>query len=306
MLDVGDGQRIHWEVSGHPEGRPAVLLHGGPGSGSTTSTRRFFDPAAFRIIQFDQRGCGRSAPHASEPQADLSVNTTEHLLADLDRLREHLEVERWLVFGVSWGSTLALAHAQRHPDRVVALVLAGVTMTRQSEIDWLYRDIAPLLPEAWARFVAGVPPSERGGCLVEAYHRLLHTPDPQAQEQAARDWHDWEAASLSTDPGAPPPPQWADPDYRLARARIVTHYFRHAAWLEDGALLRGAPALAEIPGVMVQGRLDLQGPPETARELAAVWPRGDLVIVEDAGHSARDSGMTEAIVAATDRFAMSG
>lgn len=302
-LDVGDGNRIHWETSGRPEGPPAVLLHGGPGSGSTPGARRFFDPHGYRIIQFDQRGCGRSTPHASEPGTDLSVNTTEHLLRDLESLRVHLEVERWLVFGVSWGSTLGLAYAERYPARVRALVLAGVTMTRRSEIDWLYRRIAPLFPEEWQRFAGGVPESERDGDLVEAYYQLLHSPDAAVRERAARDWHDWEAASLSENPGASQPPQWADPDFRLARARIVTHYFRHAAWLEEEALLRGAGALAKIPGVMIQGRLDLQGPLVTAWELARAWPAGELIVVPSAGHSAHDPGMTEAIVAATDRFA---
>ena len=280
-----------------------MLLHGGPGSGAAPGARRLFDPRAYRIVQFDQRGCGRSTPHASAPEADLSSNTTEHLLGDLERLREHLAVERWLVFGVSWGCTLALAYAERHRDRVRALVLAGVTMTRRSEIAWLYRQIAPLFPEEWERFAGGVPEAERGGDLVEAYSRLLHSPDAAVRERAARDWHDWEAASLSRDPDARPPAEWGDPDFRLARARIVTHYFRHAAWLEEGALLRGAPALANIPGVMIQGRLDLQGPLATAWELARVWPNGELVVVPNAGHSARDPGMTNAIVAATDRFA---
>jgi len=305
-LDVGEGNRIYWETSGDPEGQPAVLLHGGPGSGSSPGARRLFDPRAYRIVQFDQRGCGRSTPHASEPGTDLSVNTTEHLLADIEKLRVHLAVERWLVFGVSWGCTLALAYAERHSERVRALVLAGVTMTRRSEIEWLYRRIAPLFPEEWERFAGGVPESERGGDLVEAYSDLLHSADAAVRERAARDWHDWEAASLSRDPAARAPADWSDPDFRLARARIVTHYFSHAAWLEDGALLRGAPALADVPGVMVQGRVDLQGPLVTAWELARAWPAGDLVVVPNAGHSARDPGMTKAIVAATDRFAVGG
>ena len=263
--------------------------------------RRLFDPSAYRIVQLDQRGCGRSTPHASDPDVDLSANTTEHLLGDLERLRTHLAVERWLVFGVSWGSTLALAYAERHPARVSALVLAGVTMTRRSEIDWLYRGIAPLLPEAWERFAAGAP-AGRDGDLVEAYHALLHDPDPAVRERAARDWHDWEAASLSSEPDAEPPAAWADPAYRLARARIVTHYFRNAAWLEDGVLLRGAAALAGIPGVMVHGRLDLQAPLATAWELARAWPDGRLVVVDGAGHSARDAGMTAALLDATSLF----
>jgi proline iminopeptidase len=265
--------------------------------------RRFFDPDRYRIVQFDQRSCGRSTPHASEPRIDLSVNTTEHLLADLERLRVHLAVEQWLVFGVSWGCTLALAYAERQPERVRALVLAGVTMTRRSEIAWLYRGIAPLFPEEWERFARGVPAAERDGDLVEAYHHLLHDPDAAVRDRAARDWHDWEAASLAKDPDARPPAAWADPDFRLARARIVTHYFRHAAWLPEGVLLREARALAGVPGVMIQGRLDLQGPLVTAWELARAWPAGELVVVPDAGHSVGEPGMADAIVAATDRFA---
>jgi len=303
LLDVGDGNRIAWEQSGNSDGNPAVLLHGGPGSGRSTSARRYFDPAAYRIVLFDQRGCGLSTPHAGDPETDLSVNTTQHLLADMERLREHLGVGRWLVFGHSWGTTLGLAYAERHPERVSALVLVGVTMTRQAEIDWLYRGLAPLFPEEWAKFRAGVPEPERDGDLVAAYRRLLDDPDPAVSAKAAQDWHDWEAASLSADPGAEPPRSWSDPTFRLARARIVTHYFRHRAWLDDGQLLQDAKKLAGIPGVMVQGRLDLEAPPVTAWQLSKAWPSGDLVIVPNAGHSDADAGMAEAIIAATDRFA---
>lgn len=303
LLDVGGGNRIYWEVSGNPRGKPAVVLHGGPGSGSSSAVRRFFDPEAYRVVLFDQRGCGRSTPHASDERADLAANTTWHLLADIELLRRHLVIDRWLVFGGSWGSTLGLAYAERSPQRVSEIVLVGVTTTRRSEIDWLYRGVAPLFPEQWRRFRAGVPESARDGDLVEAYHRLLHDPDPAVRAGAARDWHDWEAALLSADPKARPPSQWSQPEYRMARARIVTHYFRHAAWLEEGALLRDAGALAGIPGVMVQGRLDLAAPLVTAWELDQAWAEGELVIVRGAGHSPADRGMSEAITAATDRFA---
>jgi proline iminopeptidase len=208
-----------------------------------------------------------------------------------------------MVFGVSWGSTLGLAYAEHHPERVTAIVLVGVTMTRQREIDWLYSGVAPLFPEQWQRFRAGVPESERDGSLVEAYARLLDDPDSAVRQKAADDWNDWEMALNSIDPNAKPSPRSLDPAFRLARARIITHYFRHRAWLEDGVLLREAGRLADIPGVMIQGRLDLGGPLVTAWELAQAWPAGRLVVVENAGHSASDPGMTEALIAATDGFA---
>jgi proline iminopeptidase len=303
MLDVGEGNLIYWEVCGNPDGKPAVVLHGGPGSGCSTKARRYFDPTAYRIVLFDQRGCGRSRPHASDLNTDLSVNTTAHLFADIEHLRQHLGLDRWLLFGGSWGSTLGLAYAERYPHRVTEIVLAGVTMTRRSEIDWLYRGVAPLFPEQWARFRAGVPPAERDGDLVEAYHRLLQNPDPAIHMKAARDWCDWEEALVSVDPDASPDPRRTQPAFQLAFARLVTHYFHHNAWLEDGILLREAGSLAGIPGVMVHGRLDLDAPLVTAWELAQAWPNGELVIVSGAGHATTDPGMSEALVAATDRFA---
>jgi proline iminopeptidase len=303
LLDVGDGNRVYWETCGNPSGKPVVVLHGGPGSGCTAGMRRFFDPHAYRIILFDQRGCGRSTPHASEFGTDLSVNTTAHLINDIEQLRAHLGIQRWLVYGGSWGSTLALAYAERHPSCVTEIILVGVTMTRRAEIDWLYRGMALLLPEPWERFCAGVPASERNGDLVAAYYRLLQNADPAIRARAAQNWHDWEAASLSVDPKAKPPSTWSDPRFRLARARIATHYFHHDAWLEDGILLREASSLADMPGVMIQGRLDLAAPLGTAWELRRVWEKGDLVVVSNAGHSWSDPGMAEALLAATDRFA---
>ena len=302
MLDVGDGNHIAWEVCGNPDGRPAVLLHGGPGSGRSTSARRFFDPDAYKIILFDQRGCGASTPHASEPGADLSVNTTAHLLRDMECLRDHLDVDRWLIFGHSWGCTLGLAYAQRHRERVHALVLVGVATCRASEIDWLSHGLATLFPEQWDRFCEGAGAS-RGDDLVALYCELLNDADPAVCAKAAKDWHDWEAATFSVDPDIIPPPAWSDPRFRLARARIVAHYFRHKAWLEEGEIMRDAHRLAGLPGVMVQGRLDLEAPLTTAWELSRVWPDGELVIIENAGHSHADAGVSDAIVAATDRFA---
>ena len=303
MLDVGDKHEIYWEVCGNPRGKPAVVLHGGPGSGCTAEMRRYFDPASYQIVLFDQRNCGRSKPHASDRSIDLSSNTTQHLIADIEMLREHLAIERWLVFGGSWGSTLGLAYAEAYPNRVSEMVILGVTMTRQSEIDWLYRGMAPLFPEEWARFRAGVPEDKRDGDLVEAYYQLLHNPDPVVAAQAAKDFHDWEASSMSIDPEAKPNPRWLQPDYRMARARIVAHYFRNHAWLEDGILLREAGRLAGIQGILINGRMDLNSPLVTAWELAQAWPTSKLIAVKDAGHSASDAGMTEALIAATNRFA---
>jgi proline iminopeptidase len=233
----------------------------------------------------------------------MATNTTEHLLADVEALRRHLHIDRWLLFGGSWGSTLALAYAERHPQRVTEIILNGVTTTRPSEIDWLYRGVAPLFPDAWPRFRDGAAGAGFDGDLVEAYHRLLEDPDAGLRAKAARDFCDWDWALASVDPDAKPPAHWADPAFQLARARIVTHYFRHDAWLEDGILLRNAGSLAGIPGVLVQGRLDVQAPLATAWELAGLWPDAELVIVSGAGHASTDPGMEEALVAATDRFA---
>jgi len=304
-LPVGDGNEVYWELHGAPSGRAggaAVVLHGGPGSGSYPGAERLFDLERWRVLVFDQRGCGRSTPHASDPATDLSVNTTDHLLRDMELLRAHHRIESWLLFGASWGSTLALAYAERHPERVSGIVLLGVTMTRRSEIDWLYRRVAPLFPEQWQRFREGVPAAERDGDLVEAYARLLESPDPRTREAAARNWHDWEAAHLSVDPDAAAPSRWEDPAYRLARARIVTHYFRNAAWLDEGALLAGAHALRGIRGVLVQGRLDLASPLVSAWELARAWPDAELVVVKGAGHSGGDPGMYEAVARAIASF----
>ena len=303
MLDVGDGHQMYWEMCGHSRGKPALIVHGGPGSGCSTGVRRYFDPRLYRIVLFDQRGCGRSTPHASNAHIDLTTNTTAHLLGDVERLRKHLAIEKWLLFGGSWGSTLALAYAQQHPACVTELVLVGVTTTRASEIDWLYRGVAPLFPAQWERFRAGVGLADRDGDLVAAYHRLLMDPDPRVHQKAAKDWCEWESALISVDSDAKPEPRRLQSTFQLAFARIVTHYFRHRAWLEDGVLLRRAATLAHIPGVLIHGRLDLGSPLVTAWELKQAWPNSELVLVSGAGHAATDPGMSEAIIAATQRFA---
>lgn len=303
MLNVGGGHRIYWEVCGNPDGKPALVLHGGPGSGCTVNARRYFDPRAYRIVLFDQRGSGRSTPHASAPDVDLSTNTTSHLLADIEHLRQHLDIRRWLVLGGSWGSTLALAYAEENPERVTELVLFSIATTTASEIDWITRGVGMFFPEAWGRFRDGAPTAEREGNLVEAYHGLLMHPDPAIHEKAARDWCDWEMAIVAVHPSHKPHPRYGDPAFRLGFARLVTHYWRHRAWLDEEVLLRRAGRLADIPAILIHGRLDIGGPLVTPWQLHRSWPGSELIVVSEAGHDARDPGMTESIVAATDRFA---
>ena len=303
MLDVGDGNAVHWETSGNPDGKPAVVLHGGPGSGSSPRTRGLFDPAAYRIVQFDQRNCGRSTPHAGGATIDLTHNTTANLVADIELLREHLGIDGWLVWGASWGSTLALAYAEAHPDRVTEAVLAGVTTGRHEEFDWIFRGgVARLFPEQWERLLAAVPDEYRDLDVVEAFVRLLHDSDAAVRAHAAEAWCLWESAT----PAWPPTPgldeRFADPVYALAFARIVTHYARSYGRLEDGALLAGAAALAHIPCVLVNGRFDFQAPIANAWMLHRAWPRAELVIVDDAGHGFSED-ITDAMIRALDRFA---
>jgi proline iminopeptidase len=305
LLDVGDDNRVYWEACGNPQGKPAVMLHGGPGSGCGRRMRRCFDPARYRAVLFDQRGCGRSTPHASDPATDLRANTTEHLIADIERLREHLGIERWLVTGGSWGSTLALAYAERYPERVTEIVLLSVTTTRRSEIDWLYRGVARFFPGEWEGFRAGVPENERDGDLVAAYSRLMESPDPAVRARAAHDWCTWENAVLSLEPGGDPNPFGDRPDdAMLAFVRICSWYYAHGAWLEEGALLGDAGRLAGIPGVLIHGRHDLSCPIDTAWELARAWPDAQLFCVRDAGHQASDESRSR-LLAALDAFAVS-
>ena len=303
MLEVGDGHRIYWETCGNPAGKPALVLHGGPGSGCTPGWRRYFDPARYRIVLFDQRGCGRSTPHASQPGIDLSTNTTQHLLADIKRLRQHLGIEDWLLLGGSWGTTLALAYAEQNPERVTEMVLEGIATTTKWEVDWITRGVGAFFPDAWQRFRNGVPEAERAGSLVDAYHRLLMHPDPAIHEKAARDWCDWEAAIVALHADDAPDSRYDQPAFRLGFARLVTHYWRHHAWLEDGALVRDAHRLSGIPGVLIHGRMDLCNPLLTPWRLAQHWPGSELIVVDQAGHDAGHPGIADHIVAAIDRFA---
>jgi len=301
-LDVGDGQSLYWETCGNPDGRPALVLHGGPGSGCTPGIRRYFDPAKFRIILFDQRNCGRSLPHAGDPAVSLAANTTQPLIADIEALRAHLGVERWLVYGSSWGSALGLAYAEQYPERVSALVISHASIGRWSDIHWLYHGVGRYFPEAWERFRAGAGVSAPDADLIAAYHHLLGNPDPSVRARAAQDWCDWEAAVISIDPRHKPPERYLDPRFRMVFARIVTHYFNHQCWLEDGQLLRDAGQLANIPGAIVQGRLDLGSPLEGPWKLAQAWPAARFVVVDEAGHETTTPGMLESIVAAIDHF----
>jgi proline iminopeptidase len=307
MLDVGDGNLVYWETCGNPAGKPAVVLHGGPGSGCGPAWREWFDPEAYRIVLFDQRGCGRSRPHASDPATDLSVNTTHHLLADIELLRQHLGIERWLLLGASWGSTLGLAYAEKHPERVTEAVFFSVVTTTRREVEWVTRDMRRILPEAWEAFRAGagLPAADRDGSLVDAYARLLADPDPAVREQAAKDWCGWEDVHPDIGAGRAPDPRYQDRAFRMAFARLVTHYWQHAAWLQDGVLLREAHRLADIPGVLVHGRLDVSSPVDVPWELARAWGPGcELVVIEDAVHGA-GGRMYDAVRAAIARFASS-
>jgi proline iminopeptidase len=264
--------------------------------------RRFFDPERYRVVLFDQRNCGRSTPHAGDPAVDLASNTTWHLAGDIEQLREHLGIERWLVYGSSWGVTLGLAYAEAHPGHVSAAVFSSVTNTTRAEIDWLYHGVGRFFPEPWLRFREGVPAEDRDGDLVEAYGRLLESPDPAIREEAARRWCEWEDQVVKLSPADPPNPRYEDARFRMAFARIVTHYFGHGAWLVEGQLLQDAHRLSGIPGILIHGRLDLGSPLKTAWDLHRAWPGSQLVVV-DAGHLSSERGMTEAIVAALDRMA---
>jgi proline iminopeptidase len=302
MLDVGDGNLVYWEACGTPDGKPALVVHGGPGSGLGTGNRRYFDPKRYRVVLFDQRGCGSSTPHASDPAADMTVNTTDHLVSDMERLREHLGIERWLLYGGSWGSTLILAYAERHPHRVSEIVILGVTTSRRSEIDWLYRGVGRFFPAEWARFRAGTPETERDGDLVAAYARLMESPDPNVRNKAAADWLAWEDAVISLEPNGTPGCYCAHTRHAaLAFVRICAHYFSHAAWLAEGELLQNAGRLKGIPGVLMHGRLDMGSPVGTAWELAQGWPDAELVVIDDSGHTG-SATMRNEILRTVDRL----
>lgn len=302
LLDTGDGNRIYYEQLGNPDGKPALIAHGGPGAGAMRRPTRFWDPERYRVIRYDQRNCGRSTPHASDPAADMSLNTTQHLIDDMELLREHLGIDRWLLNGASWGATLVLAYAQQHPDRVTEMVVPAVTTTRRTEIDWLYRDAGRFKPEAWDRFRAGVPEEDRHGDLTAAYARLMEHPDRAVREKAAADWLAWEDAVVSDEPnGRPGMYSDREVDERIAFVRICAHFFSNGAWLEEDQLLRDAHRLAGIPAVLVHGRHDMGCPVQTAWELAKAWPDARLHIIEDSGHAGSDA-LGEAVRTAIEEF----
>ena len=299
LLDVGDGHSIYWELCGNPTGKPAVFLHGGPGGGCGPGQRRLFDPERYRVLLFDQRGCGRSRPLAS-----LDANTTWDLVADIERLRALMGVERWLVFGGSWGSTLALAYAQTHPQRVSELVLRGIFLLRRWELLWYYQHGASLLfPDKWEGFLAPIPAEEQDD-LIAAYRRRLTDPDPAVQLKAARAWSLWEGETITLLPNEGYSRQFGDDGFARAFARIENHYFVHGAWLDEGQLLRDVGRLRDIPAVIVQGRYDIATPPASAWDLHRAWPEAEFLLVEGAGHAFSEPGIQAALLAATNRFAL--
>lgn len=305
MLDVGDGNLVYWETCGNPNGKPALMLHGGPGSGCAPFYRRYCDPAVYRIVLVDQRGSGRSTPPASAYDTDMSVNTTAHLIADLELLRRQLGIERWLVWGMSWGSVLGLRYAQTHPASVSELVLVGVATGANAEVALLTRGLGKIFPEAFEQFLAGLPEGDRDGNLAAAYNRLLESPDRVVRERAARAWTDWETAIASAPPRSVA--RYEDPEFRLGFARTVTHYWGKDHFLgegnDEGVVLRDAHLLKGIPGTMVQGSLDFSNLLGTVWRLHQAWPGSELVVVDEAGHSMGAPGVVEALVAATERYA---
>ena len=296
MVDVGDGHVLYVEQSGNPLGRPVVVLHGGPGGGCSPAMRRYFDPRHYRVILFDQRGCGRSRPHAS-----VTDNTTWHLVRDIERIRTLFEIDRWTVFGGSWGATLALVYAEEHPDRVAHLVLRGVFLATQAELDWFYGGGAgKFWPETWARFVDPIPEAERGD-LIEAYARRLFSGDIFAETRHAKAWCAWEnaLASMQSDGHGGESPG----DYARAFARLENHYFRHGAFLDhDGQILTRIDRIADIPGDIVQGRYDMICPPDSAWKLARAWPNAELHMVRNAGHALSEPGISAELVRIMDRL----
>jgi len=289
---------IYVEECGNPDGLPVVFVHGGPGGGCTTDNRRFFDPARYRIVLFDQRGCGRSRPHA-----ELTHNTTQALVEDMERIRETLGIERWLVFGGSWGSTLALVYAETHPQRVLALILRGIFLVTAAELSWFYQDgIQHLFPDHFEEFVAPIPVAERSD-LIHAYYRRLTSDDPATRQRAAEVWSLFEARCSTLLPSESVVDHFSEPDVAMAIARIECHYFVHACFLTPGQIIRDAPRIRNIPGVIVQGRYDVVCPASAAWQLHKAWPEAQFRLIPDAGHASSEPGICSALVEATDEFA---
>jgi proline iminopeptidase len=300
MLDVGEGHQLYWELSGNPAGKPVVFLHGGPGGGSSPQHRRQFNPGKYKILVFDQRGCGKSTPFAS-----LENNTTWDLVEDVEKLRTQVaKVDKWQVFGGSWGSTLALAYAQTYPDRVTELVLRGIFLFQQYELDWLYKEggASAVYPDKWDEFVAPIPEGERGD-LLAAYQKRLTSEDAEVQLAAAKAFSAWEANTVTVLPNQHVMEEFTEPHKAISIARIENHYMVNKGWLEEGQLLLNAGKLKGIPGVIVQGRHDTCTPPRAAWQLKQAWPEVDLQIVPDGGHLYSEPGILDGLVRATDRFA---
>lgn len=295
-LAVDSLHTLYWESCGRADGVPVVFLHGGPGGGCLPHHRRYFDPSFWRIVLVDQRGAGRSTP-----VAELEGNTTQALVADLDRLRADLKIDRWLVFGGSWGSTLALAYAEAHPRRCLGLVLRGIFLAQRAEIDWFMHGMRQIFPEAWRAFAGFLPEAERGNLLVSYYRRLVD-PDPSVHLPAAHAWDRYEGACSTLLPGNDPAPKFDSDAAALAIARIEAHYFVHDAFLQEGELLAGLPRIRHLPCTIVQGRYDIVCPPVTAELLARAWPECEYVVVPDAGHSVREPGITRELVSAVKRM----
>ena len=296
MLLLGAGHRMYWEVLGNPRGPAVVFLHGGPGAGAAPDHRRFFDPAHYRIVVYDQRGAGRSTP-----LGEVTDNTTQHLIADLETLRQHLGIETWQVFGGSWGSTLALAYAQAHPERVAALILRGIFLCRPQEIDWFLTGMGTFFPEHWRRFAEFLPEPERGD-LLGAYHRRLMDPDPAVHIPAARAWSTYEGACSTLLPSPETVAAFGEDSMALGLARIEAHYFANRIFLPDNALLDNIDRIRHIPAAIVQGRYDVVCPIATAEDLHQAWPEAEYTVVPDAGHSAMEPGIRRALVAAMETF----
>jgi proline iminopeptidase len=300
MLDVGDGHRLYWELSGNPHGKPVVFLHGGPGGGSSPDHRRQFNPDKYKILVFDQRGCGKSTPYA-----ELDHNTTWDLVDDIEKLRTQVsKVDKWMVFGGSWGSTLSLAYAETYPERVTEIVLRGIFLFHQDELDWMYKEggASRVYPDKFEDFIGPIPESERGD-LVEAYRKRLTSSDKDEQLAAAKAWSKWEGEIVTLLPSASTISHFTSPEVAVAVSRIENHYMANHGWLEQGQLLEGAKKLRGIPGVIVQGRHDTCTPPVAAWRLKQAWPEVELNIIPDAGHLFSEPGITDGLVRATDRFA---
>ena len=299
LLEVGEGNSVYWECVGNPAGTPALYVHGGPGGHCSPAARRYFDPAAYRAVLFDQRGCGRSRPLADRPEVDLSVNTTWHLVRDIEALRVHLGIDSWVVYGVSWGVTLALVYAQAYPERVRAMVLGAVTSGDRRETLWITQDMGRVFPREWAEYAGRVPVEERGD-LAAAYARLLADPDPAVREDAALAWCVWEDTHMSLMPDWQPFLQVAEPQFRSVFARLVTHYWSHGCFLADHHVLAGMPKLAGIPATLIHGRYDVSGPPDIALAIHQAWPGSTLELLADAGHGG--GSFPDRVVAALDSY----